>query len=154
MQCGIFRERGAVRKERAVLRGEKAIGLAAAALLVCAVAVVFGRGVARGAAQDEQVVGRYQMAVPDLILDTATGKLADSRGQVLEQPIDPSGSEPGRYTVDGYVTAVTRWVGLDVIQSPIQRVELVKGYVLGDTKTGRIIKQRIYYSRAIQEGDL
>jgi len=131
-------------------------------VLLGAVAVAAGWGVARAVAQPAEVaasereepVGRYQVAVPDLVLDTATGKLVGGNGQVLEPPIDPSGTEVGRYTVDGYVTSVTRSVGLDVIQVPVARVDLVKGYVLGDSKTGRIIKSRVYLSRPIQPGDL
>lgn len=137
-----------------MLRGARGIGLAAAVVLVCAVVIGVGWGVARGAGQEEPVVGRYQVAAPDLVLDTATGKLSDGTGRVLEPPLDASGSEVGRYTVDGYVTAVTRWVGLDVTQTPTQRVDLVKGYVLGDTKTGRVLKQRVYYSQPMKPGDL
>jgi hypothetical protein len=94
------------------------------------------------------------VAVPDLVLDTATGRLVNSKGQVLEQAVDPSGTEVGRYSVDGYVTAVTWSVGLDVINQPVASTSLVKGYVLGDTQTGRVLKERIYYSQPLQRGDL
>ncbi len=126
---------------------------AMAVVMACAVVAFLGWGVSRVGAQEEQVVGRYEMAVPDLVLDTATGRLT-SRGQVLENPIDPTGTEVGRYTVDGYVTAVTRYVGLDIMNQPIARTDLVKGYVVGDTKTGAIVRQRRYYSQPIQRGDL
>jgi hypothetical protein len=120
---------------------------------VCAGIGLLGWGVTRGTAQEEQTVGRYEVAVPDLVLDTATGKLT-SKGQVLEQPIDPSNTEIGRYSVDGFVTALTRRVGLDLMNQPVVWPELVKGYVIIDTKTGQILKQRTYYSRNLQEGDL
>ncbi len=133
---------------------KKAIGLALAVLLMGAVAISVGLTMARGAAGEEQPVGRFQMAVPDLILDTATGKLVTAGGQTLQPPVDPSGKDVGRYSVDGYVTAVTRYVGLDVLNQPTMGVDVVKGYVLGDTKTGRILKQAIYYSQPIQPGEL
>ena len=134
-------------------RGERNLGIAVAVMAVCAAIAFLGWGVTGGAAQEEQAVGRYEVAVPDLVLDTATGKLT-SKGQVLEQAIDPSGQEIGRYSVDGFITAVTRRVGLNVLEQPVVWPELVKGYVIVDTKTGQIVKQRNYYSRALQEGDL
>jgi len=136
-----------------VQRGERNLGIAVAVMAVCAAIAFLGWGVTGGAAQEEQAVGRYEVAVPDLVLDTATGKLT-SKGQVLEQAIDPSGQEIGRYSVDGFITAVTRRVGLNVLEQPVVWPELVKGYVIVDTKTGQIVKQRTYYSRALQEGDL
>jgi hypothetical protein len=141
------------RKEISVQRGERNLGIAVAVMAVCAAIAFLGWGVTGGAAQEEQAVGRYEVAVPDLVLDTATGKLT-SKGQVLEQAIDPSGQEIGRYSVDGFITAVTRRVGLNVLEQPVVWPELVKGYVIVDTKTGQIVKQRTYYSRALQEGDL
>ncbi len=141
-------------KETAVPRSERGFRIAAAAIVLCAAAAFLSWGVTRGVAQDQEPVGRYQVAVPDLILDTATGRLVNSKGQVLEQAADPSGDEVGRYSVDGYVTAVTRYIGLDVLQQPTMRVDLVKGYVLADTKTGRVVKQRVYHSQPLQEGDL
>lgn len=137
-----------------MLRGERRFGMAVAVAVTCAAVGFLVWDVTRGAAQDEAPVGRYQMAVPDLVLDTSTGRLVNGQGQVLEQAIDPSGAEIGRYCVDGYVTAVTRSVGLDIIQQPTMQVDLVKGYVLGDTQTGRVIKQRTYYSQPLQRGDL
>ncbi len=137
-----------------MLRGEQRFGMAVAVAVICAAVGFLVWGVTRGAAQEEEGVGRYQMAVPDLVLDTATGRLVNSRGQVLEQAIDPSGEEVGRYCVDGYVTAVTRRIGLDIVEQPTMSVDLVKGYVLGDTQTGRVIKQRIYSSQPLQRGDL
>jgi hypothetical protein len=104
------------------------------------------------AQQDE--VGRFQVAVPNLVLDTATGKLTNSTGQVLEQPIDPAGEEPGRYSVDGFVTAVTRNVGLNVINQPTVSPQLVKGYVILDTQTGQVVREKIYSRRALQQNDL
>ncbi|MCJ7823157.1 MAG: hypothetical protein MUQ26_08810, partial [Armatimonadetes bacterium] len=97
-------------KEMAVLRGEQGFRMAAAVVALCAAVGFLAWGVTRGAAQEQaaEPVGRYQVAVPDLVLDTTTGRLVDGRGQVLEQAIDPSGKEIGRYSVDGYVTAVTR----------------------------------------------
>ena len=137
-----------------MLRGEQAWMTAVAVVVTCAAIVFVGWGVARSAEEEEQVAGRYQFAVPDLVVDTATGRLVNSKGQVLEGPIDPSGSEVGRYSVDGYVTAVTRSVGLNVLDQPVARTDLVKGYVLGDTKTGRVVRQRVYYSEPLQRGDL
>lgn len=137
-----------------MLRGEQRFGMAVAVAVICAAVAFLAWGGARGAAQEEEPVGRYQMAVPDLVLDTATGRLVDGQGKVLENAIDPNGEEVGRYCVDGYVTAVTRSVGLDVINQPVAVTSLVKGYVLGDTQTGRVIKQRIYYSQPLQRGDL
>jgi hypothetical protein len=143
-------------KEMAVLRGEQGFRMAAAVVALCAAVGFLAWGVTRGAAQEQaaEPVGRYQVAVPDLVLDTTTGRLVDGRGQVLEQAIDPSGEVVGRYSVDGYVTAVTRSVGLDVINQPVVVSSLVKGYVVADTQTGRVLKQRIYYSQPLQRGDL
>ena len=141
-------------KEKAVLRGEQGFRMSAAVVALCAAVGLLAWGVSRGAEQEEEPVGRYQVAVPDLVLDTTTGRLVDGRGQVLEQAIDPSGKEIGRYSVDGYVTAVTRSVGLDVIGQPVAVSSLVKGYVVADTQTGRVLKQRIYYSQPLQRGDL
>jgi len=138
----------------AVLRGEQGFRMAAAVVALCAAVGFLAWGVSRGAEQEEEPVGRYQVAVPDLVLDTTTGRLVDGRGQVLEQAIDPSGEVVGRYSVDGYVTAVTRSVGLDVINQPVAMSSLVKGYVVADTQTGRVVKQRIYYSQPLQRGDL
>lgn len=140
----------------AVLRGEQGFRMAAAVVALCAVVGFLAWGVTRGAAQEQEQdpVGRYQVAVPDLVLDTTTGRLVDGKGQVLEQAIDPSGEEIGRYSVDGYVTAVTRSVGLDVINQPVAVSSLVKGYVVADTQTGRVLKQRIYYSQPLRRGDL
>ena len=106
------------------------------------------------AALAEQVVGRYQAAAPNLVLDTATGKLADGAGQVLESAIDASSKEVGRFSAAGYVTAVTRSVGLDLMNVPVARTDLVKGYVIVDTKTGQVVKSRVYESRAVQPTDL
>ena len=136
-----------------VVRGERAMKAAMVVVMACAVVAFMGWGVSRVSAQEEQVVGRYEMAVPDLILDTTTGRLT-SRGRVLENAIDPTGTEVGRYTVDAYVTAVTRHVGLNVLNQPVARTDLVKGYVVGDTKTGMIVRQQEYYSQPIQPGDL
>ena len=140
----------------AVLRGEQGFRMAAAAVALCAAVGFLAWGVTRGAAQEQapEPVGRYQVAVPDLVLDTTTGRLVDGRGQVLEQAIDPSGKEIGRYSVDGYVTAVTRSVGLDVMNQPVAMSTLVKGYVVADTQTGRVLKQQIYHSQPLQRGDL
>jgi len=140
----------------AVLRGEQGFRMAAAVVALCAVVGFLAWGVTRGAAQEEEQdpVGRYQVAVPDLVLDTTTGRLVDGKGQVLEQAIDPSGKEVGRYSVDGYVTAVTSSVGLDVINRPVAVTSLVKAYVVADTQTGRVLKQRIYSSQPLQRGDL
>lgn len=137
-----------------LVTGDKGLRLAVTVLLICGAVAATGLVVSRVSAQEEPSVGRYQFAAPDLVLDTATGKLIGDGTRVLRAPLDPSGTEVGRYSVDGYVTAVTRWVGLDVINQPIQRVDLVKGYVLGDTQTGRIVEHRVYYSRPLQPGDL
>ncbi len=134
-------------------RGERAMKVIGAVTIICAVTALLGWGLSRCSAQQEEV-GRYQVAVPDLILDTATGKLVDSKGYVLEQPIDRTGDQVGRYSVDGYVTAVTRNVGLDVINQPVIWPEMIKGYAVLDTQTGQIVKQRIYYRQALQKGDL
>jgi len=146
------------RKEMAVLRGEHKFGMVVAVVALCAALGIIGWGVTRGAAQvaveEEEPVGRYQVAVPDLILDTATGRLTGNGGKVLETPIDPGGEEVGRYSVDGYVTAVTRSVGLDIINQPVAYSEVVKGYVVADTKTGRILKHRVYYSQPLARGEL
>jgi len=143
----VSRKEGAVLTQRRTLR-------TVITVVVCAAVAAVVWGMASGVAQEEAAVGRYQMAVPDLILDTATGRLVDSKGKVLEQPVDPSGSEVGRYCVDGYVTAVPRQVGLDVLQQPTLRADLVKGYILGDTKTGTVARQRIYYSQPLRADDL
>jgi len=136
-----------------VHRGERGLKLIVLVAVVCAFVAVSGWGVSRGMAQQDEV-GRYQVAAPNLVLDTATGKLTNSSGQVLEQPIDPAGEELGRYSVDGFVTAVTRSVGLDVINQPTVWPQLVKGYVILDTQTGQVVREKIYYRRALQQSDL
>lgn len=105
-------------------------------------------------AADEPPVGRYQAVAPDLILDTATGRLASASGQVLEPPISPGSEEVGRYSAAGYVTAVTRRVGLDVINVPVAYTDLVKGYLIVDTRSGAVVRSRVYESRPLQPGDL
>ncbi len=127
-----------------------------AAVVVLAVVALLGYGIAGGVAEEEKEddVGRFQVAVPDLVLDTATGRLITSKGQVLEQPVNPAGEKIGRYSVDGYVTAVTRRVGLDVMNQPVVWPQLVKGYVLLDTETGRILRQEVYYRQPLPESDL
>lgn len=132
---------------------EKAVGLVVSILLVGIVAVAIGWSGGRTEAQDEQVIGRFQFAAPDLILDTATGRLTTGGGAILEPPIDASGKDVGRYSAAGYVTAVPRTVGLDVLGQPTMSADIVKGYVVGDTKTGRILKQRVYYTQPIGPGD-
>jgi len=134
-------------------RGERAMKVIGVVLIICAAMAFLGWGLSRCAAQQDEV-GRYQVAVPDLVLDTATGRLVNSTGQVLEQPINATGEEIGRYSVDGYVTAVTRRAGLDVINQPVVWPELIKGYVLLDTQTGQIVKEKIYYRQALQQNDL
>lgn len=135
--------------------------LAAAVVLVgwqvtrsSAQGVTSDTGAYGSAAIADQVVGRYQAAAPDLVLDTTTGKLTDGAGQVLEPPIDASSKDVGRFSAAGYVTAVTRSVGLDVMSVPVARTDLVKGYVIVDTKTGQVVKSRVYASRPIQPTDL
>jgi hypothetical protein len=125
-----------------------------AVAVLCAAAALIGWGVARGQAPESDLVGQYQVAAPDLVLDTTTGRLIGDGGKVLERPIDSSGAELGRYSVDGYVTAVTRTVGLDVLELPVAHTGLIKGYVIADTKTGKIVRQRVYYSRPLQPDDL
>ncbi len=134
-------------------KGRRDTRLLVAIGAVC-LATVMGWGVIRAADPTEESVGRYQAAAPDLILDTATGRLTNAAGQLLEQPIDPSSAEVGRYSAAGFVTAVTRSVGLDVLNRPTAEVELVKGYVIADTKTGRVLRQRIYHSRPLEPGQL
>lgn len=134
--------------ERGKLRVLAAVGL------FCLVTALVGWGVSVVGAQEDEQAGRYQVAVPDLMLDTATGRLVTSGGAVLEQAIDPSNKEPGRYTVDGYVTVITRLVGLNVLGVPFVRQELVKGYVIGDSKTGRVLRQRIYATEPIEPTSL
>jgi hypothetical protein len=136
--------------------GERAVKVFGAIALICAAAVLLGWGITRGAAQqeEEEPAGRFQVAVPDLVLDTATGRLTNSKGQVLEQPVNPTGEQIGRYSVDGFVTAVTRTVGLNVINQPVVWPQLVKGYVVLDTQTGQVVRQKTYYRQALQESDL
>jgi hypothetical protein len=141
------------RKEMPVDRGERVMKVIGVVLIICTAMVCLDWGLSRCAAQQDEV-GRYQVAVPDLVLDTATGRLANSAGKVLEQPIDPTGEEIGRYSVDGYVTAATRRAGLDVVNQPVVWPELIKGYVLLDTQTGQIIRQKIYYRQPLQRNDL
>jgi hypothetical protein len=128
--------------------------MAVAVVVLCVAAGFVVWGVARGQELAEEPVGRYQVAVPDLILDTTTGKLTAARGRVLEQPVDPSGTEIGRYSVDAYVTAVTREVGLNIMEVPVAYPVLVKGYAIADTKTGRVVRQNTYYRKPLQPSDL
>jgi hypothetical protein len=74
-----------------VSRRERTIGLVLAVLLIGLAAIFLSRSVARGAAEGEQPVGRFQMAVPDLILDTATGKLVTAGGETLEPAVEAGG---------------------------------------------------------------
>jgi hypothetical protein len=157
---------GAARKESKIVKSGRGTRVVFAILLAAVVVAVAGWGLSRssalaqvvggGAAEEkqDQPVGRYQVAVPNLVLDTATGKLMGGNGQVLEPPLEPNGSEVGRYSVDAYVTSVTRSVSLNVIGVPAASVDLVKGYVIADTKTGRIVRQRVYHSAPLQAGDL
>lgn len=133
--------------------GERALRGVLVITLICAVGLALVWAGGRGSAED-QPVGRYQVAVPDLVLDTMTGKLTGNGGRMLESPINPAGDEVGRYSVDGYVTAVTRKVGLDVINQPVAYPQLVKAYVVVDTKTGQILRQKTYYSKPLRPGDL
>jgi predicted anti-sigma-YlaC factor YlaD len=125
------------------------LSVLAAVALVCLVTALVGWGVSVVGAQEDEPVGRYQVAVPDLMLDTATGRLVDGKGSVVEQAIDPSNKESGRYTVDGYVTVITRVVGLNIVGVPFVQQEMVKGYVIGDSKTGRVLRQRIYETQPV-----
>lgn len=138
-------------------RGDQTIKVLAA-LVLCASVALVGWGVDKGMAQDEEAaeaaVGLYQAVAPDLVLDTATGKLVDAKGQVLAQAVDQAGTQAGRYSAAGYVTAVTRSVGLDVINQPIARSELMKGYIIVDTQTGQVVSQRVYYRQPLQSTDL
>lgn len=142
------------RKETSVRSSEHSLRLAVAAVLLGGLVLAAVWGIGSGMAEEEQAVGRYQAGAPDLILDTATGKLARASGQVLEPAIDPSATEVGRYSVAGWVSAVTRSVGLDVIQRPVAATDLVKGYVIVDTKTGHVVKQKTYHSSPLQAGEL
>ncbi len=123
-----------------------------AVVILCASVGLIGWGVGKGVAEEEPV-GQYQAAAPDLVLDTATGKLINSTGQVLEQAIDPSGTTLGKYSAAGYATAVTRNVGLSVINQPIAYTETVKGYAIVDTQSGRVVKHRIYYQQTLKADD-
>jgi hypothetical protein len=143
---------GVVRKETQVHNGERTVRAVIAVTIICAAGALLIWGMGRGVAQDEPI-GRYQVAAPDLLLDTMTGRLVDGNGRVLEGPIDPSGEEVGRYAAAGYVTAVTRRIGLDVINQPIAYPELVKGYVLIDTKTGQVLRSKTYYAQPLEAGD-
>jgi len=137
-----------------VQRGERTVKLIAAVVVLCVTVALLSWGVGSGAEEEQVASNQYQAVAPDLVLDTATGKLANSRGQVLEQAIDPSGTAAGRYSAAGYVTAVTRAVGLSVINQPVVYPELVKGYVIVDAQTGQVVKQRNYYRQALQPTDL
>lgn len=138
------------------MTGDKGLRLAVAVLLICGAVAATGLVVSRVSAQEELSVGRYQFAAPDLVLDTATGKLTGDGSRVLRAPVDPSGAEVGRYSVDGYVTTVMRRTDLRASSQPIlyDRMVLVKGYVLGDTQTGLVVEHRVYYSQPLQPGDL
>lgn len=132
------------------------LGFLAGALLLVGWLIVggFAQDISPNTGGDEQPVGRYQAVAPDLVLDTSTGKLTTSAGQMLEAPIEAAGKEVGRFSAAGYVTAVTRSVGLDVMNTPVARTDLVKGYVIVDTKSGRVVRKRIYESRPLRANDL
>jgi len=136
--------------------GDKGFRLAVTVLLICGAVAATGLVVSRVSAQEEPSVGRYQFAAPDLVLDTATGRLTGQGSRVLRPPVDPAGTEVGRYSVDGYIATTMRQADLRTTQRPFlyQRAGLVQGYVLGDTQTGLIIEHRVYYSRPLQPGDL
>ena len=139
-----------------LVTGDKGFRLAVTVLLICGAVAATGLVVSRVSAQEEPSVGRYQFAAPDLVLDTATGRLTGDGSRVLRAPVDASGKEVGRYSVDGFVTTVARRMDLGASGKPIlyNRVDLVKGYVLGDTQTGLVVEGRVYYSRPLQPGDL
>jgi len=137
-----------------VHRGERTAKVIAAVVVLCATIAVLGWGVGKGVAEEEKTdLGKYQAVAPDLVLDTTTGRLSNSDGQVLEQSIDPSGTKIGRYSAAGYTTAVTRSVGLSVINQPVAYSETIKGYIVIDTQTGQVLKQRVYYRQPLQSND-
>ncbi|MFB3879948.1 MAG: hypothetical protein ACE149_01730 [Armatimonadota bacterium] len=135
-------------------RGERTVKLIAAVVVLCGTMGLLAWGVGSGAEEEAAPSNQYQAVAPDLVLDTATGKLTNSQGRVMEQAIDPSATVAGRYSAAGYVTAVTRTVGLNVINQPVVYPELVKGYVIVDAQTGQVVTQRIYYRQALQASDL
>jgi hypothetical protein len=94
--------------------------------------------------------GQFQAVAPDLVLDTCTGKLKTAGGQVLEAGVDPSGTTIGKYSAAGYATAVTRTVSLNMLSQPVAQTDSVKGYIIVNTETGAIVKQRVYYRQPLQ----
>lgn len=135
-------------------RGERMAKVIAASVVLCLTLACIGWGISRSsAAEEKDQTGRYQAAAPDLVLDTATGKLMTSRGQILEQPINPTNEKVGRYSAAGWETAVTRSVGLNMINQPVAYAETVKGYILLDTQTGQVLKERVYYREPLQADD-
>ena len=128
--------------------------LLAMLVLSCLILAVVGWSVGAGDAEAPQEVGRYQAAAPDLVLDTMTGRLTDSKGIVLEPVIDASEKQIGRYSGSGYVAVITRFVGLNIVNQPYAQQELVKGYSIVDTKTGQVVKQKVYASQPIVGNEL
>ena len=109
-----------------------------AVLSVAAFALV-GRGAA-----EEPPLGRYAAVAPSLVLDTATGKLTDSKGPVVNPAVDASGTKPGRYHAAGYVTTVVRRSWVDFMGKAQTETQVVKGFILVDTTTGNVLKSAVY----------
>ena len=128
--------------------------LLAMLVLACLILAAVGWSLGAGDAEEPQEVGRYQAAAPDLVLDTMTGRLTDSKGVSLSPVLDASEKQVGRYSAAGYVAVITRFVGLNIVSQPYAQQELVKGYSIVDTKTGQVVKQKIYASQPIAANEL
>lgn len=142
--------------------GERSVRIVGVMFVVLAAVGLFGWSVTRGAAQAEEAApdqaglyqaGLYQAVAPDCVLNTATGKLTTANGQVLEAGIDPGGTKLGKYSAAGYATAVTRAIGLDLINQPFARTDSVKAYLIVDTETGKVVKQRVYYRQPLDSNE-
>jgi len=128
----------------------KALLTAAGSVLLVALALALLTPAPAG----EPQVGRYQVAAPDLVCDTATGRVVDGRGQQISPAIQPAGQEVGRYQAAGYLVVVTRAATTDAIGRSLVNNELIKAYAVLDTTTGRIVRQGRYYSAPLTPQDL
>ena len=110
-------------------------------LLIAAVLSGSAFVLATRAGTEQPPVGRYTAVAPDLVLDTATGRLTDVKGTVVSAAVDASGSQVGRYHAAGYVTTVVRRIWVDILSRGQADIQVVKGFTLVDTTTGNAVKE-------------
>jgi len=123
---------------------------AAATLALCCLAVLcLG-------AQEEPQVGKFQAAAPDLITDTTTGRVVDSKGKVIQEAATAEPQEIGRYQAAGYVKvtprvkAAPKGADWEVVSRTYTEFEAEKGLMLIDTTTGNVLANRVYSTETVK----